>query len=773
MKTNLNYKQFNFSKGKITEATFFNQPDDTAAVLDNFRLETSGEIRRRLGIDREEAGTNQGAFSLSADSSINTFLWKSVNGEADSEFLVIQVDDVLQFYDHQKETLSTNYLGAVSVTDYRVNNNKHRVSFASGEGVLFVVGKHIEPLYVSYEDSVFTVTQLSLKVRDIDGVPDGLDNEARPKDLSVAHEYNLRNQGWPLSFEVSTEVRNPNTIEGERIQISDPVQYTKTKLGVYPSNADYIHSAKRTFPNGMNPYEPYKLEELALGNTRAARGKFILDAFSKDRVAASSSALISGTTISVPNGLFGALSVDLGALTELYGDSVVSGVQGLEVESVTERPTAVAFFSGRVFYAGKEAGSKSTRLFFSQFLTDLDKAGKCYQEQDPTAEQLNSVLATDGGVIPMPDAGDVLRIIPYRRGLLIVAENGIWFISGSPDTGFTATDFSIQKVSEETAVSADSVVLARDSLFFWGQHGIYALSLNDNGDLQAQNISETTIQSDFNQINPQARSLARGFFDRDRSEVIWAYSTDLTGDCESFNNKLLFLNLPLGAFYEYTLPTGDYPFLICPVDTSVFVSGTTEITITDSAGTPVTDSSLNPLVYESTTYSGSSTSQKYLTFVPSGGNYAVTFSLFKNTMFSDWDFYDAVDYSSELQTGWNVLEDGARDKQVKWLLMHFRRTESGFDTEGFLTPSSALARVKFDFTDTATAGRWTSEYEAYRLNTLYLDDGGDFDYSYQTVTHKKRVRGHGKGIAFSVRSSAGKDLRILGWDVEFTGRSRV
>jgi len=47
------YQQFNFSKGKITEATPLSFPENAALELDNMDLRKDGSIPRRLGADLE------------------------------------------------------------------------------------------------------------------------------------------------------------------------------------------------------------------------------------------------------------------------------------------------------------------------------------------------------------------------------------------------------------------------------------------------------------------------------------------------------------------------------------------------------------------------------------------------------------------------------------------------------------------------------------------------------------------------------------------------
>ncbi|NIP67163.1 hypothetical protein GWN63_01340, partial [Candidatus Bathyarchaeota archaeon] len=91
-----------------------------------------------------------------------------------------------------------------------------------------------------------------------------------------------------------------------------------------------------------------------------------------------------------------------------------------------------------MFYAGLRENELAGTIYFSQVLTDIDNAGLCHQSQDPTADQLNSKLATDGGTIEIPEGGLIYKLVVHERSLVVIADNGVWQIIGSQDTGFTA-----------------------------------------------------------------------------------------------------------------------------------------------------------------------------------------------------------------------------------------------------------------------------------------------------------------------------------------------
>ena len=87
-----------------------------------------------------------------------------------------------------------------------------------------------------------------------------------------------------------------------------------------------------------------------------------------------------------------------------------------------------------------------------------------------------------------------------RASLVVIAENGVWEITG-PDGVFKADEYSISQVTNIGCSSPDSVVVAEDTVIYWAEGGIYALTADQvSGKLNAQNITETTIQTFYNDI---------------------------------------------------------------------------------------------------------------------------------------------------------------------------------------------------------------------------------------------------------------------------------
>ena len=273
------YKQFlSPSEGLITEQTLLNPVENSTTDELNMTFSPNGSKRiRRLGLAPEEGSL---PFSLgeavSADSALSYHLWKSAGGVGDLDFHVFQINNTLYMIRDTSGNLSNQ---AVILT-YDLDNNVSSaytttedtpVDMDSGEGLLFIVGKKIEPFFLSYEDDVLTSVPVNIRIRDMVGVDDGLAVDTRPDGLDDEHEYNLHNQGWWQ--------QRKRISDGAEV---DPIVQFNTDVGDYPSNADIAYLGMTDDGNGNLRFDAVFIEDLSLGNTPAPKGHFIIDPFNID-----------------------------------------------------------------------------------------------------------------------------------------------------------------------------------------------------------------------------------------------------------------------------------------------------------------------------------------------------------------------------------------------------------------------------------------------------------------------------------------------------------
>jgi len=798
-----------FVKGIVTEANPLTFPENASIDEDNMVLNRDGSRQRRLGLDFEigHSLVNVGITDTTFDTyAIGSFRWDNVSGDPTASIGVVQVGPDLWFVDLFATAPSANLLNSsakITLTG-RAGIGDNIMQFTVINGDLVVSGSHIQPIRLIYDavtDSIST-SVIEIDVRDFWGVPDGLEVDESPETLSDEHYYNLLNQGWSTStinsYASSTtatwqsshsyslndivQPSPPNgfsyrcilagTSDGTQPIFSVILGATTNEVSIswrtdalikkYPTNVQISFLGK----NSTDDFVPSLLDKQLLGTSPAPKGRFVIDFFNRSERPAK------------------VLASD-GATIVLNAETENSGFR------------AVTSFSGRVFYAGlasdlddgySTSPTSDGIILFSQIDTESNEnIGKCYQSADPTSEEISDLIDTDGGYITIPNASRIFRLIPVGFSLVVIAENGVWALTGG-ERGFTATEYSITQVSDIGAINAESIVNAEGAVFYWSKGGIYVISPNTStGGLIANNITQTTIQTLYNGIPSVNKSFASGDYDEASKRVTWLYNDAPGYDGISLKNKYnreIILDVNLQAFYPSTIGdiAANSPFVAGYLSTPGYLLSTYEDAIVVN-GDPVVAGVSGQVYIFKTDRTIGVTDRKYLTFThpDAGTNYSFTLSEFTDIDFLDWKSSDTVgvDASAFLITGHDILGDTARDKQTSYITMHFQRTETTFVDDGsgnivFDRPSSCLWQARWEWSDSAS-GRWGPQFQAYRFTRPYISGGigSSFDYGHEVITTKNKVRGKGKAISFRIDSEAGKDMHILGWAIAFTGNTRV
>lgn len=713
-----------FVGGLITEATELTFPPNASYDELNADMTVKGNRRKRRGIDFEQ-GYSLSTFDVASPNTkaVATAYWEAVGGDGSLNFTVLQVGSTLYFYTLSGTSLSEGEKSfTVDLNDYlapaQTDASTTAVTASSGRGDLFVVSPVTEPIRISYDVDTDTISveAIEMRIRDFEGVEDGLEVDEEPSTLTKEHRYNLYNQGWYV------------TPSGK-----DNVNIYFTESGKYPPNSIQWHTAVKTqgayYMNASGtPFVVHapqqgevhtsNLRTLSLGKTEAPKGHFIIDPFYKDRSAA-------------------------------------SGIANLPVESTNTRPNTVAFYAGRVCYG--IAGE----VYISQLLNRRrDNAGKCYQEADPTSEDISDLVDTDGLVIPIPEAGEILALDTVGSSLIVFANNGVWSISGT-DGGFKSTDYAITKVSGTGILSRTGLVNADGTLLWWGEAGIFTIRQdNVSGSASVVSLTETTIKSFYLDITPTVKNVAVGDYDKATNTITWLYGED---EQQVYGNILRF-NATLSAFYPWVVDTSDcYIGGIIRVPNLSTTSTAEEVETT--SGVTVTTVSLDIVTAETIGFTGNSSFIKYLTFVPNGdGTFKVTFSEFYNEGLTDWEEYgiindtDAKDYVAFIETGHDLKQDAARFKQIPYVIVHCKEPATA---DGGLT-----VRAKFNFTDAPIAGKWSTPQQVYRPRT-------GTRYENPVRSSRLRLRGRGRAIQLRFDSPEGKDFDLLGWGSVDLGNTDV
>ena len=160
-----------------------------------------------------------------------------------------------------------------------------------------------------------------------------------------------------------------------------------------------------------------------------------------------------------------------------------------------------------------------------------------------------------------------------------------------------------------------------------------------------------------------------------------------------------------------------------------------------------------------------------------------TFGNYSNTSLLDWEREDStgVDYTSYLITGYENLDELARQKQAVYITVHFNRTENEFIDDGFGDPildnqSACKLQARWDWADHSNSGKWGDEQQVYRLKRMYTPTGTlpePFDNGHPVTTTKNKMRGKGLSNHLKFTSETGKKMHLLGWQIEYKGKKKV
>lgn len=403
-----------------------------------------------------------------------------------------------------------------------------------------------------------------------------------------------------------------------------------------------------------------------------------------------------------------------------------------------ERPSCIAFFAGRMWFAGLNEGTKGSNLYFSQVATDDTKYGLCYQKNDPTSEDFADLLADDGGVIKIPEMGKVQALYSFQSQLMVFAANGVWLIRGGGSNSFAATGYLVQRVTNIGMISPQSVVDVKGVPCWLAEDGIYTIQYNPDYDSTTiKSLTEESIKNLILSIPSTNKPYVKAAFDRINNYVYWVYndSTDTLIDTAQQFNKIIIFNAKTSAFFPWTLDntTANVPMLqgICYVQ--------------DGARSDSTQFKIKVPV----------------TYTRSGTTY-LNFADFSDvTNWKDWTDYSTLissssnqlDYSSYVVAGYRIDAQAMKNFKTNYVWT-FMEDESG---------ASLWLQGIWDFTNNSGSGKWSTPQQAYNSLTT---KGRTYD---DIRVSRRVVRGTGKALQVKYYSEDGKPFTLIGWGLFESG----
>jgi len=394
-----------------------------------------------------------------------------------------------------------------------------------------------------------------------------------------------------------------------------------------------------------------------------------------------------------------------------------------------KNPTACASAFGRFFYA---VGSV---VYFSKVLITAKDAGRCYQINDPVSEDIPDVLDTDGGYILIEDTLNIRAIRPFRSGVLVFAENGVWYVYNS-DTGFKATSFNVTKVTERGVVGKRTIVEAEGVMFYFSGTGVVRVVADDFDNLIGQDVTEATIRQHY--LDFFYGKNCQGVYHEAQKQVVWWNPDE--------DSRGLIYDVSIDAFYpqkNFGSKTITRPVKIV-----------NEIFYPSWEASPVFEYSLSQPASE--------------------------------------DFKDfAIDQDAYLISGWETLGKFANSKSITQAKVFFNRTEDNITgyASGEYTydkPSGCLFQSRWDFDTSEDYAKWvgrtsTQGGRGKKINLYNPLQRGlipsvlptPFNQGNGVVSKKFNIRGSGDAVQFLFEAQPEKDLQLLGYSVSYTMRGRV
>lgn len=734
-------------------------------------LSQSGQHHRvdwrvdNIGITLEvlEVSSDLPDTSVSASEfAISTHAWPSPNGDGTKGFQVTQIGNRLYFRDAKQTTVSATD-GDVPLASQELSFDgigtgfiynttsalaaKVKLQSAPGFGRLWFTSRATIPFYAELAEDGESIRLRAVGtrdgsagieavagqriMRDLLGVDDGLEPSDTPATLSPEHLYNLINQGWP----------------------SDKINDFFTSQSNYPANGMQWWYGKKTDTD----FDPtWLVEQQEFGSTTANKGRIMFDALLGDRDGQAHA--VSGVT------------------------SPIDFDDANDAKSSTGWE-AVAFFAGRVCLAGDVNAKRPGCLYMSKVLEGTDDAGKFYQVADPASEHINNLVATDGLVIPIPEAGNIRRLVPFGAGLMVLADTGVWFVYGRQG-GFAANNYSVEKLTNTGTIAPDTVVKSDQQVVYWAENSIHVAQFTQDTDRAylpvISDIGERTIFRHYQLIPRPSRQTATSCYDPITKKCIWFWLSDgdLAPTHASLYDRCLILDTRTGAFTKYSFTSETTPLLgvACafprqtPTEPAIYepVYDSLFATVVDSFG----DTVYGPDGLVDLTQAEVSTSIKLVVAdEDSGGVRIAEFSSLSFADFEGFSGFTPVEATAFIETGDETVGDLQRNKQATWVSSFFRRTESGFYPDQTLKRASgATFQAKWDWTSSSGAGRWSDPQQAYRFKRAFAPAAftDPFPQEEEIVFTKLKVRGRGRAVRFRYTSVEGKDMRLLSFAIPVT-----
>lgn len=404
-----------------------------------------------------------------------------------------------------------------------------------------------------------------------------------------------------------------------------------------------------------------------------------------------------------------------------------------------DNPLATCSGFGRVFYGG------GSTIYYSPVIEYIEDLGRCYQNADPTSDDISDPIATDGGRILLKNAGSILDLYTYNSGVLVFTDKGVWYVYNN-ETGFTNDSFSVRKITNEAISDKGSVVEANGVIYYGTPTTLNVIAPNENNFLISQSITDGVIRDYW--INNFDEGF-RAVFDS-KEKNIWFVSN------RAEPTKDLCYNVVTKAFYPQDFNTTGFYDVVEPL----YLNGDKGLVFSIKES----GDNLETMRYNFCTLTGED--------------------------FKDID----TDISAYLLSGYETLGKFSHKKGITTASFFLKKTEeniTGFDDETYTytfdKPSACKLQVRWDFDNSNSFNRWVGDADGVSTNSQginlynpmvrgFTPQTDDFPVAFNTgesiISKRTKLRGRGNAVQFFFEAQPEKDLQLLGYSVEFKMKGR-
>lgn len=756
---------FAFNGGLNTNSSLLNTPPEDATDISNIVLESNGSVRRRRGIEPLPAKLDSGYFvntyTVPYTESpwiypvVSSHIFKITLGDGTRRqcIAVVYRDEIRinVFNDVQDigsfdNPLSTYFIRFPNILE---NAYYYPTRIIDNSGILYIISQYRPLTEINYneEEDIWQARTISIFERNLADNPD--------VDSYVTHG----DKTWKC---IRTHDPSNNTIPGESESWETYWELVGSKNTTYDAWAStpQYSEVKRTAlfiyedPETGKVYNPYittiyrcKESHTSTYDTMPYNNPTLWERMPNS---------IIHQDIEVYPGI---PEWEVGVNYSAFNSKYTSNVREVSWEGDEFNPgfKAGCFSVGRLWLANHPG--KRNVIYFSRVIKDPKEYHYMFQFADPYNTEDSELVDTDGGMIELAGAGEIVQLQPFRGGVIALADNGIWYIAGSIGSSFTATNYSIEKISDEGLVGSAAVADIEESIVYASDNDIYIISIGQVSGIPEVKPISIKISDLWRSIRANSKASSRFLYDTNARKLYIYTNIDTTPEVQSniytegagLFTSMLVLDIQLGAWYKFDIDpgagaVGDYPQIV------------------------------GCLPYSITKYDSGAIIDTHLVIIGKeiDGRFKFCFGYLEGNTFKDFEFdpdifaHTGRSYTSFIETAPMVFNDVAHKKQSPYLYTVFRRVETGVDpdTNQFINPGSCYYRVLWDWATSANASKYGPAYQAYKprlIGTEFLD-GRDTGYS--TVRSKHRIRGRGDTFQIRFESEDDKDFHLLGFQAD-------